>query len=66
LKFIVFIPLSPSMTENCRLGVSNITVHACNPSYHGGGGRRIMVQGQTQAKVKTLSENKLRQKGLEV
>jgi hypothetical protein len=32
-------------------------VHTCNPSCSGGRGRRIMVQGQTQANVKSPSEN---------
>jgi hypothetical protein len=35
-----------------------IGVHACNPSYSGGIGRRITVQGQPQAKILELLSEK--------
>jgi hypothetical protein len=37
-------------------------VYICNPSYVGGIGRRIIVQGQPGKKCKTLSEKYQRQK----
>jgi hypothetical protein len=33
-----------------------VVLYACNPSYLGGGGRRITVQGQLRQKCKTLSK----------
>jgi hypothetical protein len=41
-------------------------VHTYNPSYVRGIHRRLMAQGWLQQKWKTLSENNLQQKGLEV
>jgi hypothetical protein len=39
--------------------------HACSPCYSGGGGgESYMVQQQLRQKQETLSENKLKQKGL--
>jgi hypothetical protein len=39
-----------------------MVVHACNPSYSGGRGRRIMVQGWLRKKLKTLSEKQTKSK----
>jgi hypothetical protein len=41
-------------------------MHAYNPSYQRGTGRRIEVLGQPGQKCKTLSKNKIKQKGLGV
>jgi hypothetical protein len=40
-----------------KLGVME---HGYNPSYLGGRGRRVRVQGRPQAKVRTNLENKLK------
>jgi hypothetical protein len=40
-----------------------VVVHACDPRYLRGGGRKIR-QSPPEQKHKTLSENKVKQKGL--
>jgi hypothetical protein len=43
-----------------------MVANACNPSYMGGTGKRIMVQGYPgQKSVRPYLENKLKQKGPE-
>jgi hypothetical protein len=41
-----------------------VVVHACNLSYLGGRGRRIVVQGLSWAKERPYLKNELKQKGL--
>jgi hypothetical protein len=41
-----------------------MVAYACNPSYSRGEGRRVTVPDQFRKKYKTLSENKLKEKGL--
>jgi hypothetical protein len=50
-----------SFMQNFLLGMA---VHACNPSYLEGTGKRTTVQGKPRKKYETLSENKLKTKGL--
>jgi hypothetical protein len=40
------------------LGKKSMVVEACHPSYSGGGGRKILVQGWPKQKCKTLSKKK--------
>jgi hypothetical protein len=42
-----------------------VVADACNPSYVGGIGRRIVVRGQSEQKHQTLSEKQTKAKGLE-
>jgi hypothetical protein len=52
---------NPSATKNPKKTNQNkpdMIVHVCNPSYSGGGGRRVIAQGQSRkSKQQTLSEN---------
>jgi hypothetical protein len=44
-----------------------VVVYFCNPSYFRGGGKRIVVQGQSGGKsINSYLKNKLRPKGLGV
>jgi hypothetical protein len=52
------------MVKKGKWGEAGMTMHAHNPSYSGDQGRRNVVQGQPGQKYKTLSENKLKLKGL--
>jgi hypothetical protein len=43
-----------------------MVVHACNPSYSGGRGRRIVIPKPTQTKLRrSCLKIKLKEKGLE-
>jgi hypothetical protein len=52
---------SSSFKENSGSRL-DIVVHTCNPSYSGGGDRKIAVRGWPGQKAETLSENQTKSK----
>jgi hypothetical protein len=56
-----------SFEANPGINKPSIVIYNCNPSYAGGGGKRIVDQGQPPAKSKRPSlNNMLKQKGWHV